>query len=174
MPGYYCQKRREEIIFYHGRASLQPRDAAQTGWFCSPEAPYRISHHHTAQADPCWWNWEAGMDASDLLGVQEAACFNIWHIWHECVNGICTVKKLCPHKVWNYLGRIYATGIKSSGNSLTFLRLIKFSFYLWKCLNICKVNARKNTIDLVKTQLLLFINFHSSILLLFTSGVKLF
>lgn len=32
------------------------------------------------------------MDASDLLGVQEAACFNIWHIWHEHVNGIYTVK----------------------------------------------------------------------------------
>lgn len=32
---------------------------------------------------------------------------------------------------------------------------------------------KRNTIDLIKTQLLLFINFHSSILLLFTSGVKL-
>lgn len=49
------------------------------------------------------------------------------------------------------LGRIYATDIKSSGNSLTFLRLIKFSLYLWKCLNLCKVNARKNAIDIVST-----------------------
>lgn len=49
------------------------------------------------------------------------------------------------------LGRIYATDIKSSGNSLTFLRLIKFSLYLWKYLNLCKVNARKNAIDIVST-----------------------
>lgn len=44
------------------------------------------------------------MDASDLLGVQEAAHFNIWQIWHESVNAIYTVKKLSQHKVWNYLG----------------------------------------------------------------------
>lgn len=72
------------------------------------------------------------------------------------------------------LGRIYARDIKSSGNSLTFLRLIKFSFYLWKCLNLCKVNARKNAIDLVRTSLLPFIDFQSHILLLFTPGVELF
>lgn len=40
-------------------------------------------------------------------------------------------------------GRIYATDIKSSGNSLTFLKLNKFFPYLQKCLNLCKVNARK-------------------------------
>lgn len=71
------------------------------------------------------------------------------------------------------LGRIYATDIKSSGNSVTFLRLIKFSFYLWKCLNLWEVNAGGgNPIGSVRTYLLLFIDYPRYILLLFTSGVK--
>lgn len=39
------------------------------------------------------------MDASDLLGVQESAHFNIWHIWCESVNEIYTIKKLPLHTV---------------------------------------------------------------------------
>lgn len=59
------------------------------------------------------------------------------------------------------LGRIYATDTKSSGNSLTFLSLIEFSLYLWKCLDLCKMNARKNAVDLARTQVLLFTDIHS-------------
>lgn len=92
------------------------------------------------------------MEASDLLGVQEAARFNVWQIWHESVNGNHIAKKIISAQSMELLGRIYATDIKSSGNSLTFLRLIKFSPYLWEYLNLCKVNARKkNAIDVVRT-----------------------
>lgn len=68
--------------------------------------------------------------------------------------------------------RIYGTDIKSTGNSLTFVRLNKFSTYLQKYLNLCKMNARENAIDLVGLYLLLFIDPRGLILLWFTSGVK--
>lgn len=127
---------------YHTTA----RAEVQTGCFCSWMQPrgstWDLPPPH-CPVGPCQWNWEASMEASDLLGVQEAAHFNIWQIWRESVNGNYTAKKIISAQSMELLGRIYATDIKSSRKSLTFLRLIKFSPYLWKYLNLCKVNARK-------------------------------